>query len=66
MPNFGPGQLTNQQVSAIADYVYNLSHTRDPGGLGIANFGPVPEGFVGVIFGLGVLLLVARLIGNRG
>ena len=66
MPNFGPGQLTNQQVSAIADYVYNLSHTPDPGGLGIANFGPVPEGFVGVIFGLGVLLLVARLIGNRG
>jgi ubiquinol-cytochrome c reductase cytochrome c subunit len=66
MPNFGPGQLTDQQVSAIADYVYNLSHTRDPGGLGIANFGPVPEGFVGVIFGLGVLLLVARLIGNRG
>jgi ubiquinol-cytochrome c reductase cytochrome c subunit len=66
MPNFGPGQLTNQQVSAIADYVYNLSHTKDPGGLGIADFGPVPEGFVGVIFGLGVLLLVARLIGNRG
>ena len=53
-------------MSAIADYVYNLSHTRDPGGLGIANFGPVPEGFVGVIFGLGILLLVARLIGNRG
>ena len=26
----------------------------------------VPEGFVGVIFGLGMLLLVARLIGNRG
>jgi ubiquinol-cytochrome c reductase cytochrome c subunit len=66
MPTFGPGQFTNQQVSAIADYVYNLSHTPDPGGLGIANFGPVPEGFVGVIFGLGVLLLVARLIGNRG
>ena len=66
MPNFGPGQFTNQQVSAIADYVYYLAHTPDPGGLGIANFGPVPEGFVGVIFGLGLLLLVSRLIGNRG
>ena len=53
-------------MSAIADYVYNLAHTNDPGGLGIAHFGPVPEGFVGVIFGLGALLLVARLIGNRG
>ncbi len=28
MPNFGPGQLTDQQVSAIADYVYNLNHTQ--------------------------------------
>ena len=52
MPNFGPGQLTNQQMSAIADYVVEPEPTLDPGGLGIANFGPVPEGFVGVIFGL--------------
>jgi ubiquinol-cytochrome c reductase cytochrome c subunit len=66
MPNWGPGQFTDQQVSAIADYVYYLGHTPDPGGLGIAHFGPVPEGFVGVIFGLGVLLLCSRLIGNRG
>ena len=66
MPTFGPGQLSNQQVSAIADYVSNLSRTPDPGGLGIAHFGPVPEGFVGVVFGFGVLLVAARLIGNRG
>jgi quinol---cytochrome-c reductase cytochrome c subunit len=66
MPDWGPGQFSDQQVSAIADYVYYLGHTPDPGGLGIAHFGPVPEGFVGVIFGLGVLLLCSRLIGNRG
>jgi len=66
MPSFGPGQLTDQQVSSIADYVTYLSDTKDPGGVGIAHFGPVPEGFVGVIFGLGALLLVARLMGNRG
>lgn len=66
MPNFGPGELSNQQVSAIADYVSYISHTRGQGGLGIANFGPVPEGFVGIIFGLGALLVAARLIGNRG
>jgi ubiquinol-cytochrome c reductase cytochrome c subunit len=66
MPNFGPGQLTNEQISAIAQYVTYLSSARDPGGLGIAHFGPVPEGFVAIIFGLGLLLLVARLIGNRG
>jgi quinol---cytochrome-c reductase cytochrome c subunit len=66
MPSFGPGELTNQEVSAIAQYVSYLSHSGNRGGMGIANFGPVPEGFVGVVFGLGILLLVARLIGNRG
>ena len=66
MPTFGPGQFTDQQVSAIADYVNYMSHTRNPGGLGIAYFGPVPEGFVAIIFGLGALLLSSRLIGNRG
>lgn len=66
MPNFGPGQFTNQQVAAIADYVHWLSTGPDRGGLGIAHFGPVPEGFVAIIFGLGILLVVSRLIGNRG
>ena len=66
MPGFGPGQLTDQQVAAVADYVYYLSHSGNRGGFGIANFGPVPEGFVAIIFGLGLLLLVARVIGNRG
>jgi ubiquinol-cytochrome c reductase cytochrome c subunit len=66
MPNFGPGQFTDQQVSAIADYVHYISTQGDRGGFGIANFGPVPEGFVGIIFGLGLLLLVSRLMGNRG
>lgn len=66
MPTFGPGQLTEQQVSAIAQYVTYLRTAGNRGGLGIANFGPVPEGFVACIFGLGALLLVARIIGNRG
>ena len=43
-----------------------MSHTSNPGGLGIAYFGPVPEGFVAIIFGLGALLLLSRFIGNRG
>jgi len=66
MPNFGPGQLTDQQVSAIADYVYYIAHSKNRGGFGIANFGPVPEGFVAIIFGMGLLLIISRVIGNRG
>ena len=66
MPNFGPGQFTDQQVSAIADYVTYMSHSNNPGGLGIAYFGPVPEGFVAIIFGLGLAPARSRFIGNRG
>ena len=66
MPVFGPGQLNENQVSAVAHYVQYLHFPTHPGGLTISGFGPVAEGFVGIIVGLGLLLLVSRLIGNRG
>jgi ubiquinol-cytochrome c reductase cytochrome c subunit len=66
MPVFGTGQFSQNQVSAVAHYVQWLHHPKHPGGLTISGFGPVAEGFVGIIVGLGLLLLVSRLIGNRG
>jgi ubiquinol-cytochrome c reductase cytochrome c subunit len=66
MPTFGPGQLSEAQVSAIAHYVQYLHQPTDRGGLGISHFGPVAEGFVGIVGGLGLLLVASRLIGNRG
>lgn len=66
MPVFGPSTLTNQQISAIASYVEYLHHPDDRGGLGLGHLGPIPEGFVGWVFGLGTLLVVTRLIGTRG
>ncbi|MGH9076209.1 MAG: c-type cytochrome [Acidimicrobiales bacterium] len=65
MPIFGPQQLNDQQVSAIADYVQYLRSPANRGGLGIAHFGPVPEGFVGIVIGLFVMLVATRLIGTR-
>jgi ubiquinol-cytochrome c reductase cytochrome c subunit len=65
MPVFGPNQLSDQQVSAVANYVQYLRKPADRGGLAIAHFGPVPEGFVGIVIGLGVLLVASRLIGTR-
>jgi hypothetical protein len=53
-------------MSAIAQYVQYLHHPADPGGLGISHFGPVAEGFVAVLFGFGILLFAARMIGTRG
>lgn len=66
MPVFGQGQLTDQQVSAIANYVQYLHNPNNRGGLGISHFGPVAEGFVGIIAGFGAILAISRLIGNRG
>ena len=65
MPVFGPGQLSDQQVSAVSNYVQYLRKPADRGGLAIAHFGPVPEGFVGIVVGLFVLLIASRLIGTR-
>jgi ubiquinol-cytochrome c reductase cytochrome c subunit len=66
MPVFGPQQMSDQEMSAVAHYVQYLHQPANPGGLGISHFGPVAEGFVGVIFGFGILLFAVRMIGTRG
>ena len=66
MPIIGPNELSDHQVSAIAHYVQYLHKPDNKGGLGITHFGPVAEGFVGILAGFCVLLFAARMIGNRG
>ena len=66
MPVFGTSQMSDQEMSAIAHYVQYLHQPADPGGLGISHFGPVAEGFVGVVFGFALLWFAARMIGTRG
>ena len=53
MPVFGSNELSDSDMSAIAQYVQYLHHPADPGGLGISHFGPVAEGFIGIILGFG-------------
>jgi ubiquinol-cytochrome c reductase cytochrome c subunit len=65
MPVFGPETLSDQQVSDIATYVQYLHRPDDRGGFGLGHLGPIPEGFVGWVVGMGLLLLAARLIGTR-
>lgn len=66
MPVFGTVQLSDSDMSAIAHYVQYLHQPANPGGLGITHFGPIAEGFVGVIFGFGLLWFATRMIGTRG
>jgi ubiquinol-cytochrome c reductase cytochrome c subunit len=66
MPHFGPGNITNTEARDIASYVHSvIQHPSDPGGVGLGGIGPVGEGFVGLLIGVGALMLVAFWIGDR-
>jgi ubiquinol-cytochrome c reductase cytochrome c subunit len=65
MPRFGPGVISDQQAADIAAYVEYLHHPEDRGGLSIGKVGPVAEGFVAIIVGLGGLMMVIFWIGDR-
>ena len=65
MPVFGPKTLSDDDVDAIAHYVQYLRHPDDPGGLATGHVGPVSEGAVGWLIGLGLLIVVSRWIGTR-
>ncbi|HEX8769625.1 MAG TPA: c-type cytochrome [Acidimicrobiales bacterium] len=65
MPVFGPDTLSDQQVNDLVRYVVYLQHPDDAGGAGLGHFGPIPEGFVGLLFGLGALILFVAWVGTR-
>jgi ubiquinol-cytochrome c reductase cytochrome c subunit len=65
MPVFGPKTLSADDVDAIAAYVQYLRDPSDPGGIAAGHIGPVSEGAVGWLIGLGLLLGVCRWIGTR-
>jgi ubiquinol-cytochrome c reductase cytochrome c subunit len=65
MPIFSDNQITPEQKRAIVNYVQTLKHTQDPGGSGIGRLGPVPEGLVIWVVGIGGLMLVILWIGAK-
>ena len=65
MPVFGRQSLDATQAAQIAAYVQQLRHPANRGGAALGHLGPVPEGLVAWIVGLGALLIVARLLGTR-
>jgi ubiquinol-cytochrome c reductase cytochrome c subunit len=65
MPVFGPKALSADDVDAIAAYVQYLRRPSDPGGFAAGHIGPVSEGAVGWLIGLGLLIGVSRWIGTR-
>jgi ubiquinol-cytochrome c reductase cytochrome c subunit len=65
MPRF-TGNLSDEQVNDIVKYVTTeIQHPENPGGFGLGGLGPVAEGFVGLLVGVGILALVGFWVGER-
>jgi ubiquinol-cytochrome c reductase cytochrome c subunit len=65
MPVFSDNQLTPQEKRSIVDYVQTLKASNDPGGAALGRSGPVPEGLVIWIIGVGALIGIIMWIGAK-
>jgi ubiquinol-cytochrome c reductase cytochrome c subunit len=65
MPRFS-GNLSDAQVRDVVAYVTErIQHPANPGGAGLGGVGPVAEGFVALLLGVGGLVLICFWIGER-
>jgi quinol---cytochrome-c reductase cytochrome c subunit len=65
MPPFAEGLIDQHELDSLVRYVLELREPPDPGGLDLGRVGPVTEGFVAWVVGLGILVLVIRFTGTR-
>ncbi len=65
MPVFGDNQLTSEEKRSIINYVQTIKGMEDPGGAGIGRIGPVSEGLVIWVVGIGALLFAVYWIGTK-
>lgn len=67
MPVFDELTLTRTDANDIARYVEYLRDPHDRGGLSLGRSGPVGEGFVALLFGLGGLVVICVwVVGRHG
>jgi ubiquinol-cytochrome c reductase cytochrome c subunit len=67
MPSFPDSTMPQDTKADIIAYLHEVdsSTTKNPGGLSLGSIGPVSEGLVGWIFGLGFMLAIATWIAAR-
>ena len=65
MPVFGDNQLSPEEKRAIINYVQTIKATADPGGAGVGRVGPVAEGLVIWVVGMGALLFGIFWMGTK-
>jgi ubiquinol-cytochrome c reductase cytochrome c subunit len=65
MPVFGDNQLTPQDKRSIINYIQTVKTQADPGGAGIGRIGPVSEGLVIWVVGIGILMFGVFWMGSK-
>jgi len=65
MPVFGNETFSNEEIDSIVRYVVYLQHPDNRGGAPFGGVGPVAEGAVAWMIGIGLLLAIARLLGTK-
>ena len=65
MPRFDPEALNGPQVDSITAYVGRLQRGGDRGGWDLGRIGPVTEGLVAWVVGLGLIVMVVRRLGKE-
>ncbi len=64
MPVFGQEAFDDQEAADVAAYVDAIAPAEDRGGWGIWHYGPVPEGLMAFVLGIGAILVGARWLGS--
>ena len=64
MPRFGANDMPDRDLDALVGYVEELHHPDDRGGYSLASAGPVGEGLVGWVTGVGGTIIVMLLVGE--
>ncbi len=65
MPRFLDDSLEQEELEAVTAWVLELREPANPGGLSFGRSGPVTEGIIAGVVGLGLLGVVMYLLGER-
>lgn len=65
MPDFSHDVLDDEELRDVTAYVAYLDDPRDRGGLALWHLGPVPEGLLAWVVGIGGALVLIRWLGQR-
>lgn len=65
MPVFGDNQLSAEEKRAVVNYIRSQNEDQDAGGLSLGRTGPVPEGIVIFLGGIGALVVATLWIAGK-